>query len=171
MQTFLPYADFDKSVQILDQKRLGKQRIENFQVLKALVAKQGGLHGGWARHPASRMWRDYELALLKYQEATINEWVTVRGHNDTCWQKSLDVFSPAQLEAYRAGNYETPPWIGDAALHRTHQASLVLKDPKLYQPLFPGVKGEIDYIWYGPSLEEAVKIQDAELKQLGFTKP
>jgi hypothetical protein len=171
MQTFLPYPDFTKSVVILDQRRLGKQRIENYQMLKALVTKVGGLHGGWARHPSSRMWKGYELALLAYQEATIHEWVTVRGYKDTCWEKSLAVFSPEQLAAYKAGDYEMPDWFGDLPLHRTHQASLVFKDPQLYQPLFPNVHGVIDYIWPGPTLEEAVAIQEAELLELQRLAP
>ena len=36
MQTFLPYPDFAKSAMCLDNKRLGKQRIECLQILKAL---------------------------------------------------------------------------------------------------------------------------------------
>ena len=28
MQTFLPYANYTKSAQVLDDKRLGKQRVE-----------------------------------------------------------------------------------------------------------------------------------------------
>ncbi len=37
MQTFTPYADFDASVQALDQKRLGKQRVEVIQIVRALT--------------------------------------------------------------------------------------------------------------------------------------
>jgi len=35
MQTFLPYPDFLQSLQSLDNKRLGKQRVETFQILNA----------------------------------------------------------------------------------------------------------------------------------------
>ena len=37
MQTFLPYADFIASAEVLDQKRLGKQRVETIQVLRGLT--------------------------------------------------------------------------------------------------------------------------------------
>ena len=37
MQTFLPYPAFDLSAQVLDRQRLGKQRVETLQVLKALT--------------------------------------------------------------------------------------------------------------------------------------
>ena len=36
MQTFLPYKSFERSVQVLDNKRLGKQRVEAFQILNVL---------------------------------------------------------------------------------------------------------------------------------------
>lgn len=37
MQTFLPHADFSKSVATLDRMRLGKQRVETFQTLQRLL--------------------------------------------------------------------------------------------------------------------------------------
>ena len=36
MQTFLPFPDFKMSAQVLDYKRLGKQRVEALQILKTL---------------------------------------------------------------------------------------------------------------------------------------
>jgi hypothetical protein len=35
VQTFLPYADFAESARVLDRARLGKQRVEALQVLRA----------------------------------------------------------------------------------------------------------------------------------------
>ncbi|HMC68015.1 MAG TPA: pyrimidine dimer DNA glycosylase/endonuclease V, partial [Mycobacteriales bacterium] len=37
MQTFLPYSRFDASAAVLDDLRLGKQRVETLQILRALV--------------------------------------------------------------------------------------------------------------------------------------
>ena len=37
MQTFLPYKSFTKSAQVLDYKRLGKQRVEAMQIFNALT--------------------------------------------------------------------------------------------------------------------------------------
>lgn len=37
MQTFLPYSDFARSAASLDMMRLGKQRVETFQVLQKLL--------------------------------------------------------------------------------------------------------------------------------------
>ena len=46
MQTFLPYPDFAESAAVLDSKRLGKQRVEALQVLRAVTR----LTYGWKRH-------------------------------------------------------------------------------------------------------------------------
>lgn len=37
MQTFLPYPNFKASARVLDTKRLGKQRVENLQIMSALL--------------------------------------------------------------------------------------------------------------------------------------
>lgn len=158
MQTFLPYPDFARSVGLLDSKRLGKQRVETYQVLKAFKG-QGGLHGGWSRHPAARMWWGYELALLRYQEVTVNEWLS-RGFKDTCWEKSLALFTGDELRAYKAGKYEFPNWIGDEKLHETHRSVLSAKAPTIYGQTFAtDTKPGLPYIWPGLSLEEAKVIQ------------
>jgi hypothetical protein len=38
MQTFLPYPDFKKSIKALDYRRLGKQRVEAYQIIRTLKA-------------------------------------------------------------------------------------------------------------------------------------
>lgn len=43
MQTFLPYPSIIKSLRCLDNKRLGKQRVETLQILRALR----GITRGW----------------------------------------------------------------------------------------------------------------------------
>ena len=53
MQTFLPYPDFAESARCLDRQRLGKQRVETAQILRCIVENRTG---GWANHPAVRMW-------------------------------------------------------------------------------------------------------------------
>lgn len=157
MQTFLPYPDFTASVALLDRQRLGKQRVETLQILKALKTG-GGLHGGWARHPASRMWEGYELALLNYQEATCYEWVTIRGYKDTCWEKSKAFFTEEELQQYENGDYEMPEWFGDENFHEAHRSNLVRKAPEIYFPYFSTTPDDLEYIWPGKTLAEAKQV-------------
>ena len=48
VQTFLPYADFERSARSLDQRRLGKQRVECLQGAAGLTVPGYG----WRHHPA-----------------------------------------------------------------------------------------------------------------------
>ena len=157
MQTFLPYADFEESVKVLDYRRLGKQRVETYQILKALL-QEGGLRGGWAKHPASRMWEGYELALLRYQEVTCHEWTDVRNFKDTCWEKSWELFSKEQQADYLAGNYDYPDWLGDDDFHAAHRSNLVRKASHIYRFPFGNIADDLPYIWPGRTLEEASKL-------------
>jgi hypothetical protein len=88
---------------------------------------------------------------VAYGAAICREWCR-RGFADTCETKILvdaraagvrRVRSQATLE--KAGRL--PPWLGDPALHRSHQSSLVRKDPERYEPLFPGVPHDLPYEW------------------------
>lgn len=56
MQTFLPYPDFELSARFLDRQRLGKQRVEAWQILNVLEElKIPGRTPAWRNHPAVRM--------------------------------------------------------------------------------------------------------------------
>ena len=121
MQTFLPYSSYDDSAAALDRLRLGKQRVETLQIMKALVTGKG-----WIHHPVTKMWRGYELALLDYQRAIVTEWLS-RGYKDTCWVKTSDLW----IEAGKPGE-DYPPFVGDEAFHASHRSNLLRKDPDWY---------------------------------------
>lgn len=140
MQTFLPYPDFAKSAQVLDRQRLGKQRVEAWQLL------QSQFHGGgWVHHPASRMWRGHALALAQYGLVVCLEWQK-RGYIDRMGSQF------AKFLADNAGHeIWSPSWMGDPLFHRSHQSNLIRKWPEHYSPLFPGVPGHLPYKWPLPT--------------------
>lgn len=142
MQTFLPYSDFARSAYELDNKRLGKQRVETLQILNALRIP----NYGWKNHPAVRMWVGYEYLLTVYGKAMCGEWVR-RGFSDTCWMK-IDAIQ-RDIVTYPPSKYErrSPWWLHDERLTRSHQSNLIRKDPAHYRPLFPGVPDDIPYFW------------------------
>ena len=130
MQTFLPYPDFAASAAALDNRRLGKQRVEALQVLRAVTRETYG----WKRHPVVRMWMGYPEAIAAYGLAVCDEWVR-RGCADTCAATIRADLAEAGLppprsqeELARLGN--VPGWLGDERLHRSHQAALVRKNPE-----------------------------------------
>jgi hypothetical protein len=153
MQTFLPFADFAESARVLDTKRLGKQRVETLQVMRALTVDGYG----WRHHPVAKMWRGHRPSLMAYQDATCTEWER-RGFADTCREKTLAVLAiPSLLTpevddllAYEAGATLPPPWLGREDIHESHRSNLVRKDPGIYSPLFPGTPPDLDYVWPVP---------------------
>ena len=76
MQTFLPYSDYDQVAQVLDNKRLNKQILESYQILKVLSGQSPT--GGWRNHPAVLMWKGHESELYKYAHRMMNE-ASLRG--------------------------------------------------------------------------------------------
>jgi hypothetical protein len=148
VQTFLPFGDFEESARVLDTRRLGKQRVETLQIVRALT--QPG--NGWRHHPAVRMWRGYEEALGAYGVAICREWVQ-RGHADTCEAKIMADLAVAGVpvpvrsepELRQAG--KLPPWLGDEDLHRSHRSALLRKDPLFYGPQLGDVPSDLPYVW------------------------
>jgi hypothetical protein len=147
MQTFLPYSDFAASAAVLDRARMGKQRVEALQVLRALTYPSYG----WKRHPAVRMWAGYARAVAAYGLEVCTAW-TARGRPDTCAATIGADLAAAGLavplpQAELAALRELPPWLGDDRVHASHRAALVRKDPAFYGPIFPEVDPALPYFW------------------------
>lgn len=147
MQTFLPYADFAASAAILDVRRLGKQRVEALQILRALTYEGYG----WQRHPAVRMWAGYPQAVAAYGLAVCEVW-TAAGRADTCAATMSTDLARAALPPRRSQQALArlglvPGWLGDERLHRSHRAALVRKDPDFYGPLFDDADPTLPYYW------------------------
>ncbi|MBF8185799.1 MSMEG_6728 family protein [Nonomuraea sp. K274] len=156
MQTFLPFPDFAATAAVLDPLRLGKQRIESLQVLRALTIPGYG----WRHHPVVKMWAGYEEALVRYGLEVCDRWRAM-GRPDTCARtmttelarhratpKATPKATPEvrrQKELAAAG--ELPPWLGDEALHRSHRSALLRKDPGFYRPVFGDEPDDLDYVW------------------------
>ena len=143
VQTFLPYPDFVAAADVLDRKRLGNQRPEALVILRVCYIPTYG----WQNHPAVRMWRGYEQALISYGAAICDRWTSL-GLRDTVKDKLL-AYAPGgsrtQEELASAG--WLPPWLGDVRVHRSHQSALVRKEPGWYRQYFPHVPDDLPYFW------------------------
>jgi hypothetical protein len=146
VQTFLPYAGFAESAAVLDDKRLGKQRVETLQILRALYREKYG----WKRHPAVLMWQGYEAALACYGVAVCDEWIR-RGRQDTCKDKILEEVLES-TGTHDVCSAPRPPWLGDERLHASHRSSLLRKDPDHYGSRFSD-PDDLPYFW--PTHEQA----------------
>ncbi|MBA2625535.1 MAG: MSMEG_6728 family protein [Acidimicrobiia bacterium] len=147
MQTFLPYPDFEASARVLDTKRLGKQRVEVIQVVRALTVPSYA----WKSHPAVLMWSGYEEALGTYGLVVSRTWCE-RGFDDTCAATiaaDLARVGVGELrpQAELAAASALPPWLGDEGLHRSHRSALLRKDPAAYGEVFRDVPDDLPYVW------------------------
>jgi hypothetical protein len=139
MQTFLPSPSYAESAQILDYKRLGKQRVETKQILLAMPK----VTGGWRNHPATKMWRGHEVSLCQYGLAMCWEWQR-RGYKDSLY----DFFANALYQYEEDGRtFMPPPWLGDEAIHASHRSNLLRKDPVFYGTYGWSEPADLPYIW------------------------
>jgi len=147
MQTFTPYADFDASLRALDQKRLGKQRVEVIQIVRALTVPGYA----WRSHPAVLMWRGYEEALGRYGLTACEVWREL-GFGDSCAETiTADLLAagitPIRSYAELKSAGALPSWLFDEAVQRSHRSALVRKNPDHYRPQFAAVPPDLDYVW------------------------
>jgi hypothetical protein len=170
MQTFLPVADFADSARLLDSPRLGKQRVETLQILRAIELPDYG----WANHPAVLMWRGRTPALVAYGLAMARIW-RERGFGDTT-ETQIGEFAPQvvgvpQTELADAGLL--PSWLGDEALHRSHRSNLIAKDPDFYRPRFAELFGpepdDLPYVW--PEADDVAPVPEPQGVRVWVLRP
>lgn len=124
VNTFLPWPDEKKTAKSLDNKRLGKQRVEALQILRANL----GLTKGWVNHPAAVMWRGHEGALAEYICAMCDEWEN-RGYTDNVRTQVLELW---KTNNFPNESFNRPWWWGKRKFHRSHKSNLKRKDPDHY---------------------------------------
>ncbi len=117
MQTFLPSIIFEKTARILDQSRLGKQRVEASQILDILEGRKPDSR--WRHHVAVRMWQGYDMCLRYYYNTMLYEWERRGCENNMPY---LDVVRP----------YPVPPWLSDPRIPLSHRGNLLRKDFEYY---------------------------------------
>ena len=129
MQTFLPYPDFKESLQTLDYRRLGKQRVEAYQIIRAL--RYGG---GYSHHPAVKMWRGHLNALKLYYNYALDEWIR-RGYKNKMEKMPIH------------GRIVFPQWFGKDKFHAAHRSNLLRKDQIYYGRNGWQEKPDLPYLW------------------------
>lgn len=130
MQTFLPSKDFDTAANMLDSKRLNKQILEAYQILKVL--SNNDPKAAWRNHPAVKMWRGHEHGLFIYALAMVKE-ANKRGIKTDKNMENLIALRVTHLKNWGHG---MPAWYQNSEeMHKitvTHRARLSVKDPVYY---------------------------------------
>ena len=145
MQIFLPYEDFKKSLRTLDNKRLGKQRVETYQIISAISRRpklDGTPYKGWLNHPCTIMWKNHLPALKQYLNYSIMEWIE-RGFKNTM---NFEIVNEEIV---------IPSFVGNERFHSSHRANLLKKEPEFYSkygwtenPTDPYVWMDAEGKWY-----------------------
>jgi len=130
MQTFLPYPAMRDSLDALDNKRLNKQILETYQILKVLSGQSQS--NAWRNHPAVLMWEGAENELWRYGQ-TAMVLAEMRGIKT---DKNKQNFKDLAKIAVSGWGDEEPAWrINPTTIKRvntTHKANLYRKDPEYY---------------------------------------
>lgn len=145
MQTFVPEGHrIIEGFELLDYRRLGKQRVETWQILNVLrgVDNDGNpkVHKGWVNHPATKMWVGHATALAYYGWLCSAEWAH-RGYKDTMADRFLAVLDASDPD------WDWPEWLHDDAVRDSHRSNLIRKDPEYYGPMWPHLDGSLEYVW------------------------
>ncbi len=143
MQTFIPYADFDRTAAVLDKRRLGNQAYNESLVL---------YRGGWPNHPASKMWQGHWKAFALYNLALVREM-----HRRNTWRREVIVrWARYWNKAYKSEPCTgMPEWLGREDIHSSHRAVLLHKEYEWYsqfqwaeKPLAPHpITKRFGYVW------------------------
>jgi len=135
MQTFLPFSDYEYTAQVLDNKRLNKQILEGYQILKVLSGASES--GAWRNHPAVLMWKGSETHLMDYIDHMVYE-ANFRGIKT---DKNVANINDLKQRFSQDWGSDTPFWMeNDEQLKRitiTHRANLYRKDPFFYAQFKP----------------------------------
>lgn len=140
MQTFLPHPSKRESLDALDNKRLNKQILECYQILKVL-SKQSPSNA-WRNHPAVLMWEGAENELWRYAMTAVKlaDMRGIKTENNLANLKAL-----AKTSVLSWGDND-PAWVKSPTVikrvNTTHQANLYRKDPIYYAHYANSVNSE-----------------------------
>jgi len=151
VNTFVTSTSLVQCARDLDWRRLGKQRVEAYQLWRALT----GVTKGWRNHPAARAWEGYTCALAMYTNVMIQEWID-RGYKNT--MQALP----------HCKNPRFPWWWGNMHVIMSHRASLNRKMPEYYH-WDVGAYANHGYVW--PSKVDRTLLSQTDIDLMLITAP
>jgi len=170
MQTFLPYDNFSMSARVLDNKRLGKQRVEALQILKVLnfgpyqmlvnyKSDQTPIWESCTQEEFNEAKRNKTPRVRKtpwYNHPAVQMW---KGYSNGLFlyleemvrewklRGGVDTCLEKAKEFKTNGPVLLPDWLGNESFHLSHQSNLLRKHPSYYGMYFMGVSNDLPYIW------------------------
>lgn len=121
MITWLTHMSYGKTARALDDRTLGHQRVEAFELFDALL---GGGDESLLRRPVAKMWVGCEYALGVYGMLMCMEWTNSRGCADSLFFKFYNAIQEIKKEE-QDFSYVEPPWFRDVDVLRSHRSNLI----------------------------------------------
>lgn len=134
--TLMPNIGFFKSLRVLDDARLGKQRQDAVSILKALMGDSND-----DRHLVMDMWEGYEYTLGVYAMSACSLWQNERGNRDSLAFEVHKILEGVPHELVM------PPWMENLNFHRSHRSYLVRRKPSIYEEKFPNTPVNMPILW------------------------
>lgn len=153
MITFIVTSDLHLNARLLDSRRLGKQRVEAIQILKAIETNTG-----WHHHPMTKAWRPYPMALKYYTNCIITEFIR-RGYHNT-----IPLFKLPNIILF-------PWWLSWDRLHQSHRMMLLRKDPDYYGNLGDQFLIDPEYESYGYIWPDSIPYNKKDAPLAEITSP
>ena len=135
VNTFIIANTPQQCAKLLDYRRLGKQRVEAYQIINILTNKTNSK--SWSNHPATKMWKDHVDALKYYYNCCVREWIERKYKNNM------------QLYEINEENIVLPWWFTWKPLQLSHQCSLLRKDNDHYKNIFKLKENEKEFMDHG----------------------
>ena len=114
MNTFIPLTNFNDIAELLDDRRLNRQRSDLTALLKELAKEPDE-----DDHPLVKMWRGHERFLIRYGSAICFEF-QARGNNGQTLEKILEY-----RNVFGDETDCEPEWWGRDDVHDLHKSYLV----------------------------------------------
>jgi hypothetical protein len=144
MQTFLIASSFEETARVLDRQRLGKQRVEAYQIITANIKYREGSKSSWQNHPAVKMWRGYEKGLALYGRTMCVEWKK-RNYKDALEDFFVEIYSQSLQPN------PLPDWLCDPVISEkvfaSHRSNLLRKNPEHYSQFGWKEPSDLPYHW------------------------
>lgn len=152
---FHPHLTAEDSLACLDDRRLGKQRLEALQIIR-LLDSSVTVTRGFSRHPAVLSYRGYVPYLKLYYNACLEEW---------CRRGKKNTMAPLPVECEAPNGVVVPWFIPCVPRLMADRAALLRKDPVWYGRQFaslniPEYYHSLGYCWISKLTED----QAARLK-------
>jgi len=171
VQTFLPYPDFKKSLQALDYRRLGKQRLEAYQIIRILkVASQSkvyrdGKEEAKQAYGTIRRGADDEANKGRRMNARWHKFGGGYGRHPAVrmWNGHINALKHYYNLAidewvkrgYRnnmhkmkiSGKINYPRWFGRDEFHAAHRSNMLRKDYCYYSQYGWSEPPDLPYLW------------------------